>query len=663
MQEPYSFLKHVKHLIIGEPRDPHDREIFHKITLIAFLAWVGLGADGITSSCYGPEEAFRALGGHSVLSIIVGLGCALTVFVIATSYSQIIELFPTGGGGYLVASKLLSPNVGMISGCALLVDYVLTITLSIASGADALFSFFPEPWNPYKFWFALFGVFGLLILNLRGVKESVIPLVPVFLIFIFAHAFLILYAIISHLMQFSTLSHKLVVDLKETHSQLGSWGMFLIILKAYSMSAGTYTGIEAVSNGLPILKEPRVETGKKTMTYMAVSLASIVLGLMIAYVLFDAQPSATKTLNAVLCEKAFGGFGTFGTTFIFITLVSEAALLFVGAQAGFLDGPRVLANMAQDRWFPTRFALLSDRLVTQNGILLMGVSSLILMVMTHGSVGYMIVLYSINVFITFSLSQIGMVKHWWNVRSTTPDWKRKLFVNGVGLSMTLFVLLSVIYIKFFEGGWITIIITGTLVLLALGIKSHYNHAFKLLQKFNGLVDVATIPGIKSSEFQKESKTEFQCDLKGNTAVLLVNGFNGQGIHTLMSIIGLFKSTFKNFAFIQIGMIDAGNFKGSQEVDALEKHAHEGVQRYVDFMKNHGYYSEGFTSISVDVVEETMKISQTVRQRFPNSTFFGGQLVFPEDTFITRMLHNNIVFSVQRRFLTGGLPFVIIPVVV
>ena len=174
-------MNRLKRLLLGGARDPNDPHVFHKLTLIAFFAWVGLGADGLTSSCYGPEEAFITLQGHHFLGIFVVLGTVLTIVIISMSYSQIIELFPSGGGGYLVASKLLSPSAGMVSGCALLIDYVLTITLSIASGADAIFSFFPLEWLPYKLWLAVGGVILLTILNMRGVKESVLPLVPIFL--------------------------------------------------------------------------------------------------------------------------------------------------------------------------------------------------------------------------------------------------------------------------------------------------------------------------------------------------------------------------------------------------------------------------------------------------------------------------------------------------
>src|SRR5512143_1818634 len=198
-QPPKPSLAHrLKVLIFGGKHDIEDRSLFHKLTLIAFFAWIGLGADGLSSSCYGPEEAFLAFQGHVYLSVFVALMSGITVFIIAASYSQIIELFPSGGGGYLVASKLISPSVGMVSGSALLIDYVLTITISVASGADYVFSFLPAAWLPFKLYFAVLAVFVLIVLNLRGVKESVVPLVPIFLVFVLTHAFMIAYALGSH---------------------------------------------------------------------------------------------------------------------------------------------------------------------------------------------------------------------------------------------------------------------------------------------------------------------------------------------------------------------------------------------------------------------------------------------------------------------------------
>src|SRR6185295_19800093 len=165
--------------------------VFHQISLMAFLAWVGLGADGLSSSCYGPEEAFLHLGNERFLAVFLVLATAFTVLVISASYSQIIELFPTGGGGYLVATRLLGPLPGVISGCALVFDYVLTIAISIASGADAIFSFVPESLYAWKLTAAVAVVAILIVLNLRGVKESVTVLVPIFIGFLITHVLVI----------------------------------------------------------------------------------------------------------------------------------------------------------------------------------------------------------------------------------------------------------------------------------------------------------------------------------------------------------------------------------------------------------------------------------------------------------------------------------------
>jgi amino acid transporter len=626
------------------------------MSLIAFFAWVGLGADGLSSSCYGPEEAFIALGEHRYLAVFVAILTAITVLLISASYSQIIELFPTGGGGYLVASKLLSPNLGMIAGCALLIDYVLTISISVASGADALFSFLPPEWHMHRYAFSIFGVFLLMLMNMRGIKESVLPLTPIFLIFVLTHLFAIVYALATHAGQLPTIAHSSMTDMRTSHAELGTAGLIFIILKAYSLGAGTYTGIEAVSNGMPILREPKVATGKMTMTYMSISLAFTVAGLIIAYLLFGVQHQDTKTLNAVLFESLTASWiAPWGHIFIWITLISEAMILFVAAQAGFLGGPAVLANMALDRWFPSRFSSLSDRLVTQDGVILMGTAALGILALTHGSVHLLVVLYSINVFITFCLSQAGMVRHWWHVKMQGGRWIVKMMISASGFTLTTFILLSVIFLKFHDGGWITLVITGLLIALAASVKRHYKNTLGMLHRLDSLVETAslTLPG------QHVSIVPYNANAK--TAAILVNGFNGLGLHTVMGVVHHFGKEFKNFVFIQVGVIDAGNFKGIQEIESLKASVNLSLDRYVAFMNKNGYYAKGFSSEGTDTVAEIENLAQEVGREFPGVVFFGGQLVFHQDTLMTRWLHNYTVFAIQRRLYQKGLPFMILPI--
>lgn len=644
-------LGHLKQLFIGRARDLSDQRLFHKISLIAVLAWVGLGADGLSSSCYGPEETFKALGAHPSLSVLVALACAGTIAIICMSYCQVIELFPSGGGGYLVASKLLSPTTGVVSGSALLVDYVLTITISVASGADALFSVLPSTWQAWKLVFACVGVGALTLLNLRGVKESVMLWMPVFFLFIGTHAAAIFIAIVSHGTELPDIAGRTLADVSTTQSELGWLGLLALLLKAYSMGAGTYTGIEAVSNGLPILREPRVETGKRTMTYMGVSLAVTVFGLLLAYLLYAVKPVEGKTLNAVLFAGITANWpGATGQWFTSISMLSATALLFIAAQAGFLDGPRVLANMALDRWFPTRFATLSDRFVTSNGILLMGGAALLALLLTKGAVGILVVLYSINVFITFSLTQSGMVRHWWKHRATASNWKRKLLINGIGLALTSFILASLCVFKFHEGGWITLVVTGAVVGIAFGVNHHYRRAAGDLKRLNELVALA----------REESRTHAPRATQGRTAIVLVNGFNGLGLHTFLGIPRLFPDTFGRFIFVQVGVLDAGSFKGSAELERLRSETADGARQYVEFAQRHGFAAEAVTDVSHDIVGTIEEMSGELLTKHPGAVLFGGQLAFTHETLWTRWLHNYAVFALQRIFCRKGVPFVIVP---
>ena len=648
----------LKDIFVGKPRNLLDKRIFHKVSLIAVFAWVGLGADGLSSSCYGPEEAFKALGAHSVLAPLIALASVITIAVICASYSQIIELFPGGGGGYLVASKLISPTAGVVSGCALLVDYVLTIAISISSGGDALFSILPGYMLAYKVPAALIATLLLTLLNLRGVKESVLLWVPVFFIFLGTHAFAIVFTIITHLGNLPALAAGTGADFRNAHSELGIFGLFMLLIRAYSVGAGTFTGIEAVSNGLPILREPRVHTGKRTMLYMGLSLGTMVAGLLFAYLLCRVEPQSGKTLNAVLLEQITAHWPAgLGAAFVFTAMISAMALLFIAAQSGFLDGPRVLSNMAMDRWVPTRFASLSDRLVTQNGILLMGTAAALVILATGGSVGFIVVLYSINVFITFTLSQLGMVRHWWSSRAIEPKWKHKLIINSIGFCLTLFILAMLSILKFWEGGWITLFVTGVIVLIAYMIRGHYRRIERDLTRLRDLAKQFEKNALKSGQNTKCSS----CERDGKTAVIFVNGFNGLGVHSLLTINRTFPDVFKNFIFVQAGVVDAGNFKGSAQIEKLREHISKETSRYVQCMRNLGYCSEAVTEIGTDIVDTAARLASEISEKFSQSVFFGGQLVFEKESWLTRLLHNYVVFALQRKLFRKGIPFLILPI--
>ena len=467
-------LTKLRERFLGKSLDPLNPATRHSMVLVAFLAWIGLGADGLSSSCYGPEEAFLALGTHTQLGLYLALATALTVFIIALAYNQVIELFPSGGGGYKVASHLLGPHAGLVSGAALMVDYVLTIAISVASGADALYSLLPLWLQSLKFGTEIALLILLIVLNLRGMKESIKVLLPIFIGFFISHALLITYGIYAHA---DGLPALIPATLNETTSLAQQTGWIFVaslFLRAYSLGGGTYTGIEAVSNNVNMLSEPRVRTGKMTMLYMALSLAFTAGGIIVLYLLWQAQHVDGQTLNAVTFKAIIATLELpdwlSGST-LALVLALEAGLLLVAANTGFLGGPAVMANMAADSWVPRQFRQLSSRLVTQNGILVMGIAALLILFWSHGSVTLLVVLYSINVFLTFSLSLLGLSVHWWRDRRSVRSWKSKLALSLLGLSVTASILLVTLVEKFSEGGWVTVLITGLVVVLCLLITN------------------------------------------------------------------------------------------------------------------------------------------------------------------------------------------------
>ena len=646
----------LKDLLLGKPKDPLDPKVFHQISLIAFLAWVGLGADGLSSSAYGPEEAYLALGEHFFLALPLAILMATTVFVISASYSHIIELFPTGGGGYLVATKLLGPKVGLVSGSALIVDYMLTITISVASAGDQVFSFLPVSIHGAKLAIEFIMIFFLIYLNLRGTKESVLFLLPIFLLFVLAHLFAIGLGVIPNASGIpalaSTTYQKTIGDIQG----LGLWATLFLILHAYSLGGGTYTGIEAVSNGLQALREPRVETGKKTMLYMATSLAFTASGLLLCYLLNRVAHEPGKTLNASLFEKVYGIFFSPDAAYVLVvlTLVTEAAILLVAAQAGFIDGPRVLSNMAVDSWVPHRFSHFSDHLVTRYGIWFMGLASIAFLLYTGGDVRLLVVMYSINVFLTFSLSQLGMCRHWWEAKKEQRAWLRKLLVNGLGLSLTATILAFTVIIKFAEGGWVTVLVTSAFILFCYTVRYNYGKAHGALKSLDAaLMNIPFQPDLKNPVPAK--------DPNAPTAVLIVRDFDGLAIHSLLNIAKLFPHHFQNVIFVSVGLIDSGQFKGLREIENLRRSKEEDLKSFVEFANCLGWYAEYRYSLGIDLIEELERLCRAVARDFSRPVFFAGKLVFERETFFSRALHNHTPFTLEQRLQFEGLQMIILPI--
>ena len=662
LREPWT--DRMKRVLLGRKRELHPN-VFHKVSLIALLAWVGLGADGLSSSAYGPEEAFKTLGPHTYLAVGLALATAFTVLVISYAYSRIIEQFPLGGGGYVVASRLLGQKAGVVSGSALVVDYVLTISISIAAAGDAIFSFLPPAWTsaallgvlPVKLLVELAAIGFLILSNLRGVKESVIALAPLFMIFLISHAILIGGVIIGRVGDipavFNEVHRGFAQGLQAPPIGLGLAGMMALFVRAYALGGGTYTGIEAVSNGLSIMREPKVQTGKRTMALMAVSLAVTAGGLILAYLLVHATPAPGRTMNAVLANQFAGGWAGIGAVFVLITLLSEALLLIVAGQTGFIDGPRVMANMAVDSYMPHRFSQLSDRLTMSYGVLLIGGASLLALVYTGGNVTHLVVLYSINVFLTFSLSELAMCRFWLRERKKHPDWRKHISVHLVGLTLCVFILTVTVYEKFGEGGWVTLALTGGLIAGCFLIRRHYRRVHERLRRLDGIL-TALPAGVAPPP-------ALSLDPAAPTAVLLVGGYSGLGIHSLLAVQRLFPGYFKNFVFVSVGVIDSASFVNVEAVDEVRDRTAADLRRYLELATGLGLAADSRMAVGTEAVATAADLCGRIAAEFPQSIFFAGKLIFERERWYQRLLHNETAYQLQRRLQFAGLNAMVLPV--
>jgi hypothetical protein len=307
--------------------------------------------------------------------------------------------------------------------------------------------------------------------------------------------------------------------------------------------------------------------------------------------------------------------------------------------------------MAIDSWVPNRFMHLSERLVVQNGVLFMGLASLLILVFTRGSVQILIVMYSINVFITFTLSQLGMCIHW--VKTKAPHRGKKFAINFIGLVMSVAILAVTIAIKFKEGGWITLVITLSFAAGCVLVRRHYGRVKDMMKRLDDILgQVQQMTGKHGAAVRDEAAP---------TAVIFVRNFGGLGIHSFVNIHRIFPNYFKNFVFFSIGVVDWKNFKGAEEVKNLEGHVTDELKKYVRMASDFGFYAESIQSVDIDTLDVVEARCEEIQRKYNKAVFFVGKLVFEEENLFTRFLHNQTAFSIQRILQFKGIPSIVLPI--
>jgi amino acid transporter len=459
-----SGLQKVRRLLVGRALSRHEASS-EEITPVEGLS--ALSLDALTSVAYGPEAILVVLAaaGATSLHLILPITIAIVVLlaVLVTSYRQVIDAYPQGGGAYAVSRDNFGPGVSQLAGAALIVDYTLTVAVSIAAGVGQFVSAFPATAS-YTVPMCLGILLVITGLNLRGLGESARAfLVPTF-VFIVGLVVIIGIGLIHPLGLRSALIGRSLVP---THAAEAV--TVFLVLKAFSAGCSALTGVEAIANGVPLFKEPRAARAKRTELFLGVTLATMLLGLAVLAKKFQIQPRTNQTALSQIMGESVGRHWAYYLVSLTITLV-----LALAANTSFGGLPVLTSLLARDNYLPHFFGVRDSRLVFGNGVWTLTLFSGILLVAVGGNTNTLIPLFAIGVFIGFTLSQTGLVVHWRRIEGRS--WKRRAMINGVGAAVTATATVIFLLTKFVEGAWVVVVAVPLFILLFNRVEAYYGRA-------------------------------------------------------------------------------------------------------------------------------------------------------------------------------------------
>lgn len=455
-------IRTLRRVLFGAPLAT-ERSEHEKVGVFGGLAI--FAADAMSSVAYGPEEVLLvlALAGTAAMEYVlpVCLALAVLIWIVATSYRQTVVEYPSGGGAYVVARDNLNPLTSHIAGAALLTDYVLTVSVSVAAGIAAITSAWPAL-HEHRVALCVACVALIAMVNLRGVRETA----GAFALPVYGFVVCVGITILAGLVRLLRGDLQPLPPEAVTHQAALTGVSAFLVLRAFSSGCASLTGLEAVANGVQAFREPRGRRAATVMTLMATILSLSVVGVAILIHHLRLQPIEGLTALSQIGETVFG------RTFLYYALqITTMAILVFAANTSFSDFPRLSAFMARDGYMPRQMANLGDRLVFQNGIIVLAALATVLIVVFKGQVTHLIPLYAVGVFTAFTISQTGMVVHW--SRKRNPGWRQRAAINALGAVCTGVVLVVVAVTKFIYGAWVVCLLIPLLVLAFQAIGRHY----------------------------------------------------------------------------------------------------------------------------------------------------------------------------------------------
>lgn len=622
---------------------------------VVLAACLGLGAATLSTASITPDQIYSNAATRMQIAFFLVLAAGGAVFFIALAYSQIIALFPAGGSGYRIAGRLLGGRAALIAGAALFLNYVVMIDVAIMAAVEMLSSLLPLTWQLNKLWLGVFCLALLVTLNLRDIRVSALLLILVALAFAATHLSLILYGIVAHANGFSILVFSAPSHADVLIAQLGWSGVIGVLVPAFALGGVSYAAVEALSGSASGGVGSHLAIGKLAMLTMVLVLALMATGLCLLLLLWDVHPAAGQPMMAVTFTALVDSLGVASPwlrqALLALMLGLQVALLLLVANLGFSGSRKMLSHMAADSWVPHQFRYLSTPLVSQNGVFLVAVVALIILAWSGGELDTLMIVYALWGLVAMVISLSALCRHWWLQRRLAMSWYWRLSLSSLALVISLLVLGELLLNTSSGGAAMAIILLVVLCLLCFYIRSNYRqtkYAIRVLDQ------------VFASQPFGTNLSVIPLQPTAPTAVFVVGTSRGSGLHALLWVQRMFPGHFKNFIFVNARTAAIVADADADTLTHMRVEANATLQFFVEFCRSHELASAAYLGFGSDAVEEVSKLCQEVGKDYPQSIFFASKLIFDQDNWFIRLLHNQAALAIQRRLHTNGLQMLILP---
>ncbi len=653
-------LRSIRQALFGTDRDVHDPRLFQRITVGAVSAWVAMGGDLLGSCIYGPDVLARRSGSVRAVLLVSGAATLVTLGLLALAYTRMVAQFPHGGGGYTAAKHVVSERLSLVSGVALVLDAAFNIGVSVVTCVYAAADALPPTFRAARMPVALLLIVLLTLVNLRGVKESVALLAPILVAFVGSHLLVLGLALAYRAEALPGVLISVPGEVRGLAAQEGSLGALGTMARAYALGGAIYTGLESISNGVPILREPKIPTARRTMVLLAGVPALLISAILLGYLLYDVRPESDKTLNAVLFERIFAGLGAARPELHFwmvtLPLFSEAALLIVAAQTGFVDGPRILGALAADRFLPRRLTRLNGRLAPAPGILVIALIAFAATLIARGALEPLVAVFVLSVFVTFTISQWAMLRHALDRRRSGSGWRADAALHGLALALCVIILAGSVVTWWTEALFTLLLIAGGVV-LALSIQRRYRAMNQALQRApEGLIPPLDPPAQAVSRGHVPSPPSRDAPI----AVLLLGERTELGRLALRWLAGM-SSGLSGVVLASVSLLDAEAVQSEARLQELEEERRSRLERVSADAREIGLSVEIAMRRGADVLETaTALVLELMRGRPAPSVVIGFRSSL-DSSAVDPLLRDDLAVRLQARLEREKIPMVVVSI--